>query len=141
MAGLSLLAATSALAQNSLQPERPWPQVYTVFDGPTITVCVACGPVRRSVLQRVAQVDEPAAKAVLVTCGYLLSPSGVRVEQPEYESGNLVVDAGQLGDEYQLVMPVRSGHHFTPRPLSSRSISMCWTQQASFDPRAKTSVN
>jgi hypothetical protein len=77
------------------------------------------------VLQRVAEVHEPAAEAVLVACGHLLSSSGIRVEKPEYEPRDLVVDAGQLGDEHQLVVPVRSVHHFTPRPSSSRSISMC----------------
>jgi hypothetical protein len=95
-----VLEATPAVAQYTFQGERPWPRAYTVVDGPTIGFCVSPAAVDSPVLQRVAEVHEPAAEAVLVAYGHFCSSSGIRVEKPEYEPGDLVVDAGQLGDEH-----------------------------------------
>jgi len=101
----------SGSRQKSVQIELPRPQVFIV-DGPTISV-QACGPVHRTILQCVAEVDETSAQGAFISHTHLLTSSGIRVEKSENVSGNLVVDAGQFGHEYELVVPVRSGHRFT----------------------------
>ncbi|OLF05608.1 hypothetical protein BLA60_35645 [Actinophytocola xinjiangensis] len=97
--------------QKTVQIELRRPQVFIV-DGPTISV-QTCGPVHRTILQCIAEVDEPPAQGAFIRDAHLITSSGVRVEKPENVAGNLVVDAGQFGHEHQLVVPVRSGHRFT----------------------------
>lgn len=109
-----LVVDAPTAVQESLQWERPRPQVRS-YDAGGI-VARTCGSVHCAILQCVAEVDQPTTEVALVGRRDLLLSSGIRVQEPKYEPGNLIVDAGQLGDEYQLVMPVRSGHRFfTPR--------------------------
>src|SRR5438874_5605281 len=63
------------------------------------------GSVNRAVLQGVSEIDEPHAQDSFVGDADRFRTSGIRVEQPEHEARDLVVDAGQLGHEHQLVMP------------------------------------
>src|SRR5690349_24184338 len=72
------------------------------------------GSVHRTVLQGVSEIDEPHAQDPFVGDADLFRASGIRVEQPEHEPGDLVVDVAELSHEHQLVMPVRYGHHVHP---------------------------